>query len=280
MSEQSHTPRSWLVRAATSAGPVKTLAGTVAAIIGVVAVILPLMGGGSTDRAVAEITRARLTQPVSKGDFEVVTRGVRSGEASGSWPGAWIRLRIRFSGVDETRFTWAVLEVGTNDVRFTSEDAGVGPAGPAPSRAGRTVLADVWVPFPKRSGRYRVIVSVLPRAGDGLDEYVSPPFRVGRPARSGGVGGRGGHGDGGHGGGGSGAAPSPTPAPTPAPGPVAPDLGREPVSDASRTTEQTPEAPEPDPATTTAAPPEAPQAPPPDDLPDIEVPDPEFSATS
>ena len=54
------------MRAATSAGPVKTLAGAIAAIIGLVAVVLPLLGGGGTDRAAAEIVRARFTQPFSR----------------------------------------------------------------------------------------------------------------------------------------------------------------------------------------------------------------------
>ena len=85
MPEPPPTPRSWLVRAATSAGPVKTLAGAIAAIIGLVAVVLPLLGGGGTDRAAAEIAGRRTsTQPFSREDFERLPRGDRAAEPRGA----------------------------------------------------------------------------------------------------------------------------------------------------------------------------------------------------
>ena len=102
----------------------------------------------------------------------------RRATASDAWPGAWISLRLVLRGVEGTRFAWAVLEGGTNDVAFTSADVGASAAGPPPSASDTPVQADVWVPFPSRLGRYVVAVSLLPEAGQRLDEYVRPPFRV------------------------------------------------------------------------------------------------------
>jgi hypothetical protein len=188
MAESPSSSRSWLARAAASAGPVKALAGAAVAVIGLLAVVVPLLaggGGGGGERS-AEFVEGRLTQPMLKGDFERL-RAVLAGERpaaaatedpSDAWPGAWISLRLVLRGVEGTRFTWAVLERETNDVAFTSADAGAGAAGPPPSASGTPVQADVWVPFPARLGRYVVAVYLVPTAGQRLDEYVSPPFRV------------------------------------------------------------------------------------------------------
>ena len=50
---------------------------------------------------------------------------------SASWPGAWSVFGSGSPGIEETRFTWAVLRAGTNELIFTSADAHVNPAGPA-----------------------------------------------------------------------------------------------------------------------------------------------------
>jgi hypothetical protein len=257
MAEQASPSRSWLARAAASAGPVKALAGAAVAVIGLLAVLVPLMtsgGGGGRSEPSAEFLDGRLTQPMLKGDFErlsAVLAGERppaAGEGedpSDAWPGAWISLRLALRGLEGTRFAWAVLERGTNEVAFTSADVGAGAEGPPPSASGTPVQADVWVPFPDRLGRFVVAVYLLPRAGQRLDEYVSPPFRVAslpilaqEPS-----------------------APAPTPAPSPAPAPEEPHDG-----------ESAPPS-EPD-ADFAPAPQQAPRA----GLPAIEVPGPVFSS--
>jgi hypothetical protein len=200
-----------------------------------------------------------------KGDFErlsAVLAGERppaAGEGedpSDAWPGAWISLRLALRGLEGTRFAWAVLERGTNEVAFTSADVGAGAEGPPPSASGTPVQADVWVPFPDRLGRFVVAVYLLPRAGQRLDEYVSPPFRVASlpgdadrsyvPAPGGAP------------------APAPTPAPSPAPAPDEDDgaAGGDPGLPAPE-----PSAPEPSPL------PDPPAA-----APAIEVPGPVFSS--
>ena len=180
MAESPSSSRSWLARAAASAGPVKALAGAAVAVIGLLAVVVPLLagggGGGGGGEPSAEFVEGRLTQPMLKGDFERL-RGVLAGERpaaaaagedpSDAWPGAWISLRLVLRGVEGARFTWAVLERGTNDVAFTSADAGASAAGPPPSPSGTPVQADVWVPFPARLGRYVVAVYLLPRSDSG-----------------------------------------------------------------------------------------------------------------
>jgi hypothetical protein len=256
MGESASSSRSLLARAAASAGSVKALAGAAVAVIGLLAVVVPLLagGGGGGREPSAEFVEGRLTQPMIKGDFErlravLAGEGPAAGDAadpSDDWPGAWISLRLVLRGVEGTRFTWAVLERGTNDVAFTSDDAGTSAAGPPPSEAGTPVQADVWVPFPARLGRYVVAVYLLPATGGRLDEYVSPPFRVASlPGRGAPL-----------------PAPAPTPSPTPipSPSPAPPDPTFE---DAPGAGESTPQ-PEPSP-------------PSPDGLPAIDVPAPVFS---
>ena len=192
----------------------KALAGAAVAVIGLLAVVVPLLagggGGGGGERS-AEFLEGRLTQPML-GGYEERLRAVLAGEApaaapredaSDAWPGAWISLRLVLRGVERTRFTWAVLERGANDVAFTSADAGTSAAGPPPSEAGTPVQADVWVPFPARLGRFVVAVYLLPATGRQLDEYVSPTFRVASLP----------------GGAGEAPAPAPTPSPEPSPSP-------------------------------------------------------------
>ena len=147
MAESPSSSRSWLARAAATAGPVKALAGAAAAVIG------PARGRGARG-------------------------GPRRRGRVGRLAGAWISLRLVLRGVEGTRFAWAVLEGGTNDVAFTSADVGASAAGPPPSASDTPVQADVWVPFPSRLGRYVVAVSLLPEADQRFDEYVRPPFRV------------------------------------------------------------------------------------------------------
>ena len=194
----------------------------------------------------------RLTQPILKDDFERLSGVLGAGVANGAsaaeddestdWPGAWISLRIEIRGVRRTRFSWALLEEGTNDVAFTSADAGVSAAGPPPSASDTPVQADVWVPFPARSGRYVVAVYLLPEAGQRLDEYVSPPFMVASRPGSG----------------------APAPAPSPAPPDAAFDDG---PSDAGQPAPPSAPSPAPEPSPS-----------PPDDLPEIDVPGPIYSA--
>ena len=127
-----------------------------------------------------------------KGDFERL-RAVLAGERpaaaaagedpSDAWPGAWISLRLVLRGVEGARFTWAVLERGTNDVAFTSADAGASAAGPPPSASGTPVQADVWVPFPARLGRYVVAVYLLPEVGQRLRRVRESCLQGRLPAR-------------------------------------------------------------------------------------------------
>ena len=137
MAESPSSSRSWLARAAATAGPVKALAGAAVAVIGLLA--------GEGPRGAA---------PAGE-------------DASDAWPGAWISLRLVLRGVEGTRLAWAVLEGGTNDVAFTSADAGASAAGPPPSASGTPVQADVWVPFPRGWAATSWPSTCCPRRGSG-----------------------------------------------------------------------------------------------------------------
>ena len=91
MAESLSSSRSWLARAAATAGPVKALAGAAVAVIALLAVVVPLLagGGGGGERS-AEFLEGRLTQPMLKGDFERL-RAVLAGEGPAAAPPARTR---------------------------------------------------------------------------------------------------------------------------------------------------------------------------------------------